>query len=272
VSIRERIKSMSMNGVSVKELEQVEIGRSKIEARNTDTSALQASESTINRYMNPPADTCFPLEYAYHLLGDVRGKSVLEFGCGSGENTVLLARRGAKVCALDISEALIRVAKKRLEVNGINKGVKLCVASAYQIPLPDESIDVVFGIAILHHLELERAAREVRRVLRKGGKAIFKEPIRNSKLLGWVRGLIPYRAPDVSPFERPLTDAEMKNFAEGYSHYHSKAFMLPSMRLANILPVMRNHTESLHRIDGAILNKFPSLAYYGTVRVVEMIK
>lgn len=263
---------MAMNGASIKELEQAEIGRSMIEARNTNTSALLASESTINRYMNPPADTCFPLEYAFHLLGDVRGKSVLEFGCGSGENTVLLARRGAEVCALDISEALIQVAKRRLEVNGISGGVKFCVASAYEIPLPDESVDVVFGMAILHHLELEPAAREVRRVLRKGGRAIFKEPVRNSKLLGVLRGLIPYRAPDISPFERPLTDAEMEGFAEGYSHYHSKAFMLPSMRLASILPVLRNYADSLQRMDGAILRKFPSLGYYGTVRVAEMIK
>lgn len=263
---------MAMNGVSIKELEQVEIGRSIIEAQNTNKSRLLTSESNINRYMNPPADTCFPLEYAFHLLGDVRGKSVLEFGCGSGENTVLLARRGAKVCALDISEALIRVAKKRLTVNGVSGGVKFCVASAYEIPLPDESIDVVFGMAILHHLELEPAAREVYRVLRKGGKAIFKEPIRNSKLLGWVRGLIPYRSPDVSPFERPLTDSEMESFAVGYSRYHSKAFMLPSVRLAGLLPVLRNHTDSLIRLDGAILNRFPSLGYYGTIRVAEMIK
>jgi SAM-dependent methyltransferase len=267
-----RIKSMSMNGVSVKELERVEIGRSKIEARDMDTSALYESESTINRYMNPPANTCFPLEYAYHLLGDVRGKSVLEFGCGSGENTVLLARRGAQVCAFDISEALIQVAKRRLAVNRINDGVKLFVASAYQIPLPNESVDIVFGIGILHHLELERAAREVYRVLRKGGKTIFKEPIRNSKLLGWVRGFIPYRAPGVSPFERPLTDAEMKDFAEGYSHYRSKTFLLPSLRLANIVPALRNQMGLLYRVDRAILNKFPSLGYYATVRVVEMIK
>jgi SAM-dependent methyltransferase len=263
---------MSMNGISVRELERAEIGRSIIEARNTDTSALLMYESTIGRYMNPPADTCFPLEYAYHLLGDVRGKLVLEFGCGSGENTVLLARRGAQVYSLDISEALIQVAKQRVAVNGISDDVKFCVASAYHIPMRDESVDVVFGMGVLHHLDLERAGREVRRVLRKGGRAIFKEPIRNSKLIGWVRGLIPYRAPNISPFERPLTDAEMEGFAVGYSHYRSRAFALPSVRLANILPVVRNHTEPLHRMDGAILNKFPSLARYGTVSVTEMTK
>ena len=263
---------MRMNGVSVKELERAEIGRSMIEARNTDTSALYMDESTIDRYMNPRADTCYPFEYAYHLLGDMRGKSVLDFGCGSGESTVLLVRRGADVCALDISEALIEVAKRRLAVNGINGGVKFCVASAYMVPLPDESVDVVFGMGVLHHLDLRRAAREVRRVLRKGGKAIFKEPVRNSKLMGWVRGLIPYHAPDISLFERPLTDAEIEEFADGYSHYHAKAFLLPSARLAGILPLLRNYADSLYRIDGAILSKFPALAHYGMVRVVEMTK
>jgi hypothetical protein len=44
------------------------------------------------------------------------------------------------------------------------------------------------------------------------------------------------------------------------------------MRLASILPVLRNYEDSLQRMDGAILHKFPSLGYYGTVRVVEMIK
>jgi ubiquinone/menaquinone biosynthesis C-methylase UbiE len=263
---------MAMNGASIRELEQVEIGRSMIEARNTDTSSLFMSESKIDRYMNPPADTCFPLEYAFHLLGDVSGKSVLELGCGSGEYTVILARRGARVCALDISEALIQVARQRLQSNGIDEEVELCVASAYEIPLPDESIEVVFGMAILHHLELEPAAREVRRVLRKGGKAIFKEPVRNSKLLAWMRNLVPYRAADVSPFERPLTDSEMESFADGYSHYHSKGFMLPYMGLASILPVLRKPPYPLYHLDGAILSSFPSLGYYSTIRVVEMIK
>ena len=58
--------------------------------------------------MNPPLVTAFPREYAYGLLGDSRGRIVLDFGCGSGENSLLLPRRHARVIGVDISEALLQ--------------------------------------------------------------------------------------------------------------------------------------------------------------------
>jgi ubiquinone/menaquinone biosynthesis C-methylase UbiE len=256
----------------IKQWEQVEIERSTSEASHIDAAHLAYSESNLARYRNPPADTCFPLEYSYHLLGDVRGKSVLDFGCGSGENTVFLAQRGARVYAMDISESLMKVAKRRLAVNGFGPGVSFLCSSAYSIALADESVDVVFGIAILHHLDLSLAAREVRRVLRKGGRAIFQEPVRNSKLMRRIREMIPYQAPDVSPFERPLTDQELKDFAQGYSAYKSRAFVLPYVNLAQLLPVSRRFVHPLSRLDAVMLRNFPALGYYATVRVIEMVK
>lgn len=251
--------------------EQVEIERSAAEASHKDVQSLRYTESNIARYLAPPEDTVYPLEYAYHLLGDVRGKTVLDLGCGDGENSVLLARRGAKVLAADISDSLINVAKQRLAVNGVESGVDFLVTSAHDIAIADESVDVVFGMAILHHLDLQLAAREVRRVLRKGGRAIFQEPVRNSKFIAGIRKLIPYQSPDVSPFERPLTDGELKNFADGYAAYRSRAFALPYVSLTQILFGDRLIHQA-YRFDGAVLKRFPSLGYYSTIRVVEMVK
>lgn len=251
--------------------ERAEVERSAAEASHFDASALVTSD--LSRYMDPPADTVYPLEYSFHLLGDVRGLTVLEYGCGDGENTVALARRGAgKVVALDISPELIGIARRRLEVNGVEGGVEFLVGSAHDVPLADESVDVVFGMAILHHLDLRLAAREVRRVLRKGGRAIFQEPVRSSPLLKAARKLIPYQAPGVSPFERPLTDKELEEFAEGYSSFRSKAFLLPATNLLNMLPALRRQYARWHRWDAAVLRKFPALGYYASVRVVEMVK
>ncbi len=128
-------------------------------------------------------------------------------------------------------------------------------------------------MAILHHLDLALSAREVKRVLRKGGRAIFKEPVRNSKPIKFLRGLIPYHAPDVSPFERPLTDKELATYAGGFSSYRSKAFILPTTNLVNVLPPLRKRLiHPCHRMDAAVLQKLPSLAYYSTVRVIEVVK
>ena len=263
---------MSTREIDIKAWERAEIKRSGIQAAQTEASVSCDTPSNIARYMNPPADTCFPLEYAFHLLGEARGKAVLELGCGSGENSHLLAHRGACVWAMDISESLTGLARRRAAVNRVSGEVSCFVASAYDIPLPDESVDVVFGIAILHHLDLELAAREVKRVLKKGGRAIFQEPVRNSKFVSRVRGLIPYHAPDVSPFERPLTDQELRTFAQGFSGYHSRSFMLPYVSVAHIIPVARDHTHHLLRLDRSILNRFPRLGYYGGIRVVEMTR
>jgi len=269
--IKEESK-MQTQKIQLKEWEQVEIERSAKAASLIDESNLRMAESVIKRYLSPPADTCFALEYAYHLLGDVKGKVVVDLGCGSGDDAVILALRGAQVQAVDISPELINLARRRVAINGVAEGTSFFVCSAYELPFPDESVDVVFGMAILHHLELSLAAREVRRLLHPGGRAIFLEPVRNSKLIRFVRSLIPYRSPNVSPFERPLTDREMKEFASGYSEYHSKAFELPYFSLARRLPVVRDHLSLLCRWDQSLLNLVPALRFYSSVRVVEMIK
>src|SRR6266851_4823703 len=87
--------------------ELTEVERSAREASHTQLEHLRVASWDISRYLNPPADTCFPLEYSYYLLDDVRGRQVLDYGCGSGENTLLLAARGARVISMDLSESLI---------------------------------------------------------------------------------------------------------------------------------------------------------------------
>jgi SAM-dependent methyltransferase len=257
---------------SLAERECAEKVRSAFEASQTTaqlTTTLKTSAHTIARYRAPPETTAFPLEYAFHLLGDVNGKTVLEFGCGDGLNTVILATRGAKVIAFDISAELVDLARRRLEANGCD-GVELLLGSAHALPLPDESIDVIFGMAILHHLDLELASREVRRVLRKGGRGIFEEPIRNSKLIAWVRQFFPQQA-DVSPFERPLTEQELKDF--GHPCTRARTFHLPLSSVARFLPFWRARAEIVcAQVDNYFLRRFPSLAYYGTVKVFEIVK
>lgn len=263
---------MTANVQEIKKWENVEVERSASEARRKEADDLRIKSDVISRYANPSAETFYPLEYAYHLLGDVAEKTVLDYGCGLGDNSVLLASRGARVVGVDISPELIELARKRLKVHDLSENAEFRVGSAHKLPLEDESIDVVFGMAILHHLDLRLASAEVFRVLKKGGRAIFLEPVRNSKFVKFVRHLIPYRQPDVSPFERPLTDIELKQFAEKFSDYHSRAFSLPFVNLIEVLKFSDGVFHSAVKIDGKILQKASFLNYYASVRVIEMLK
>ncbi len=113
----------------------------------------------------------------------MRGKRVLDYGCGAGENTTPLAARGASVVGLDLSPELIALANRRVALHELQ--AEFVVGSCHEIPLADNHVDVVFGTAILHHLDLELAASEVWRVLKPGGLAIFSEPTRTPRCCGW---------------------------------------------------------------------------------------
>ena len=264
--------AMAATDTQMQTWERAEIERSSVEATLTPDAALRVTQRTCERYSAPPADTVYPLEYAYHLLGDVTGKRVVDFGCGSGANTVLLANRGASVVGVDISADLIGLARRRLEVSGRARGAEFVVGSAHDLPFPDDSIDVVFGIAILHHLDLGLVSREVHRVLKPGGRAIFQEPVRNSRILRFLRALIPYRAPDISPFERPLTDDELAAFGRRFSARRSQPFLLPHVQIGQVLPVVRNYWQRLYAMDGALLRAWPSLKHLAGIRVIELTK
>ena len=254
---------------SLDERERAEKARSALDAAPAKESLLM-SEQTVERYLAPPEDTTHPLEYSYHLLGDVKGKTILDYGCGDGMNTVMLSHRGARVIGVDVSAELLALAKRRVAANRCHEAM-LVMGSAHALPLRDESVDIVFGMGILHHLDLDFASREVQRVLKKGGRGIFKEPVRNSKLLARMSNLLPTRA-DVSSFEQPLTDRDIRHFASSFQ-YRGRTFHLILSRLATRIPVLRSSllTPS-EKVDALLLRLFPSLNHYGAVRVFEIAK
>lgn len=156
-----------------------EIRRSAIDASRREDS-LVANPQLLARYRDPLQNTAFRLEYCYHLLGEIKGKKVLDYGCGGGENSLLLAARGANVTGIDISPELVEIARRRLQMNQLVGEFR--AVSGYNTGLPDGSMDVVFCMAVLHHLNLDQARREVLRVLKVGGAVIVQEPVRDSRI------------------------------------------------------------------------------------------
>jgi SAM-dependent methyltransferase len=251
--------------------ERAEIARSRAQA--VRRPAIQPTPaSVLRRYANPPADTRFPLEYVYHLIGDVRGQSILDFGCGDGCNIALLATRGCRVYALDVSPDLLAQAARRAIEDGVRESVHVLCGSAHAVPLPDGSVDLVVGNVVLHHLDLAAASREVYRVLRPGGRAIFREPIRPSGLARALRPLVPYRQPDVSPYERPLVPSDIDTFSRPFQRLRRRDFMLPFVKLARIFGVSSSMDARILALDRRLLSSHSWLRTYATVTVFELRK
>ncbi|WP_312034564.1 class I SAM-dependent methyltransferase [Actinoplanes sp. TBRC 11911] len=107
------------------------------------------------------------------LLGDVRGKRVLELGAGAAAGSRWLHQQGAEVTALDLSAGMLRHARAGERRTGVR--VPLVQADALALPFADSVFDIVctaFG-AIPFVADSAAAMREVARVLRPGGRWVF---------------------------------------------------------------------------------------------------
>ena len=111
---------------------------------------------------------------AFDRFGNLMGKQVLDYGCGHGMAAVVLAKLGAVVSAFDLSPGYVAEAERRASVNGVS--VQFCVGDGERLPYADGSFDAVWGNAVLHHLDMDRAGRELVRVLKPEGVAVFCEP------------------------------------------------------------------------------------------------
>lgn len=247
---------------NLSERNRVEIERSAAEARDVVLAPVD-----IDRYLNPPADTPYGHEYCFYLLGDVRGKTVLDLGCGSGENLVPLVKRGAHVIGIDISPDLIQLARRRLSSYGLAAEVR--EGSAYATELPDASVDVVFCMALLHHLDLPRARQEIHRILRPGGLFILREPIRFSRTMNSLRRLFPAPKADISDYEHPLTPVELSLVTQGFTLLAQRNFRLPFVPLAAKIKV---RGKWMWRTDRWLLKHFPGLEHIATIKVMSLRK
>jgi 2-polyprenyl-3-methyl-5-hydroxy-6-metoxy-1,4-benzoquinol methylase len=139
------------------------------------------------------------------------GARLLDFGCGWGSNTILFAKAGYEVDGFDIAENNLAVARDLAEQHEVADRVRLSLQMAEQLEYPDESFDVVAGVDILHHVQLEPALRECRRVLKPGGVAFFREPIANF-LFDPIRNtwLMRKLVPNHSSLDRHITEDERK--------------------------------------------------------------
>ena len=104
------------------------------------------------------------------------GKTILDFGCGNGAQTVELANHARTVHACDIDAADIDVLRTFALENGITNIVPV-LYNGKSLPLKNESVDAAVSFAVLEHVTDERTAlQDIKRVLKKGGDFVISVP------------------------------------------------------------------------------------------------
>lgn len=99
------------------------------------------------------------------------GLKVLEIGCGLGTDGAQFAKAGADYTGVDLTEAAVELARRRFELFELPGNFR--TADAENLDFADEGFDLVYSHGVLHHTpDTEKTIREIRRVLRPGGRAI----------------------------------------------------------------------------------------------------
>lgn len=126
------------------------------------------------------------------LKTNAEGKSVLEYGCGTGSLINLsLGARAKKTTGIDISEVVIGQAKQKYEKEVATGKVSFQVMDAEALEFSDSTFDLICGKSILHHLDLQKCYTEISRVLKSEGKAIFLEPLGHNPIINLYRKVTP---------------------------------------------------------------------------------
>ncbi len=207
-------------------------------------------------------------------------RELLSYGCGQGAHALRYARLGYRVSGFDISDGNIGVAQTLAEKYGYVSRAKFSVQPAEALDYPDEHFDVLVGENILHHVELSEAVPEMRRILKPGGCAIFKDSlqtpfrdrIRRSPPVTWVlpigvknrvRGVSYHDTDD----ERPLNDGDFQLMRR-----HFPQMDVVKFRVLSMLSSVVSNRPLLERFDYWMFKILPFTRRFGDNVVVILKK
>lgn len=196
-------------------------------------------------------------------LGEIAGQRVLDLCCGPGDLTLRLLSRGAIVTAVDLSPGMVDLARERaaIHLGEAEGGAEFVVASAEETGLASESFDWVVGKFAVHHLDLDRVAAEISRLLKPGGQAVFVETSALSPPLSFARrrlvgrfGIPRAGTEDEHPLDRYDIATLGAQFSDcSYDFPDFVFFRLPARHLLELKPL----GPAGRRIDAWIERRLP---------------
>ena len=159
------------------------------------------------------------------ILGNVKGKKVLDVGCGTGSLTFYLAQRGANVIGIDLSRNLIEYCKDQSKILGIS--IEFRVMNAQVPDFEEESFDIILGSRIIHHLpDIGFFFNQCKRLLKKNGFIAFIEPLKKNPIVELNRKF--FAPKERTKHEHPLFINDVINTGKIFGNLEHYEFFLLS--------------------------------------------
>lgn len=210
--------------------------------------------------------------YSSQLLSDTvteimkkaNGTNVLEIGSNAFIGWVVARGvKPSKLTCINISESELKLGTDFVEKNEVDFPIEFKIMDANKLNFEDNQFDLVFGGAILHHLNFENAIKEVHRILKPDGVMVFHEPLAGNPVAKLIRVLTPFaRTRDEKPLTRKNLEYVKKYFETNFGFFQlftvfsTIVFKFCGLKESNPL------SKAIFSIDVFISKKIPFIRPY----------
>jgi ubiquinone/menaquinone biosynthesis C-methylase UbiE len=211
-----------------RKLEEIEFHNKREIDRNTLTEdEYQRKYSNKKVYQISESSFKYLEEILINLSKD---KICLDYCCGLGNTSLNLYKYGAKkVYGIDIAEKEVETAKKSIKLAGYDDS-GIFVGDAEQTNFEDDQFDLIVCIGVLHHLDVNKAFKELHRILKPGGSVVAFEALGYNPIIQAYRKLTPHLRTDWEK-DHILTNKELGIALKYFSNVKVKYFHLLNLIL-----------------------------------------
>ena len=183
------------------------------------------------------------MRYISRRLGDIKGKRLLDVGCGLGEASVYFAILGADVTSSDLSQGMLDATNRLAHANGVR--IKEHVASAEDMQLsPEDKFDIIYAGNLLHHVDIEETITLIKPHLAAGGLFVTWDPLAYNPAINVYRSM----ATDVrTPDEHPLKWDDIKLFHKHFRTVETQYFWFTTLIIFVLMALAQRRNPNKER-------------------------
>jgi len=171
------------------------------------------------------AVTAPELRHIHRQLGDLRGRRVLDVGCGRGETSVYFAMQGAEVTAVDLSSGMLELASALASRNGVKLRTHKALERSLGLPA-GERFDVIHAGNVLHHVSIREALPGLLSHLAPQGAFVSWDPVAYNPAINiYRRRAMQVRTVD----EHPLRREDVRFITQHFREVEVRFFWLTTL-------------------------------------------
>lgn len=216
-----------------------------------DAWAESEDVEKINVRASNEVCTAPEMRYITKRLGNIKGKRLLDVGCGLGEASVYFALLGADVTASDLSQGMLNATSRLAKANNVS--IKTHIASAENLQLPpDVTFDIIYAGNLLHHVDIEETIIRIKPHLVIGGIFVSWDPLAYNPAINVYRSL----ATDVrTPDEHPLKLSDILLFRKHFKTVETRYFWLTTLIIFVIMALAQRRNPNKERFWKVVVHE-----------------